>query len=123
MHVLTLSGEILEATDFFWGRPGELAFPGFVCCRSDSCGCNRAFSGAQSRKAGTVLTVLDASLTAGEVFSMCRASMDAGGWTALDDSHVQSLVDINLRAAARYAAGTLLRPHARGLDEWDFTPV
>ena len=122
MHVLTLSGKNPAAADFNWGRRGELAFAGFVCCNSDSCGCSRSFSGIDSARAGTVLEVVDdADLTRERVFALCRAGHDRQGWAGLKDSAIWLLVDQNVHTAAQHVPGTLLRPRHVSGNTWAFT--
>jgi len=124
MRVLTWSGKRPGAADFNWGRPGELAFAGFVCCNSDRCGCNRSFSGIDSSRSGTVLEVIDdTDLTRERVFAICRAGHDRQGWTTLKDDAIWFLVDQNVGTAAQHAPGTLLRPRHISGDTWDFTPA
>ncbi|KXO91027.1 Uncharacterised protein (plasmid) [Tsukamurella tyrosinosolvens] len=123
MHILTISDRTFDPRDFTWGQPGELAFPGMVCCNRDSCGCSRAFSGAITHKASTVLEVEDSALTRSEVLTACRDSMQDAGWTFLTDSDIAQIADTALDAAAVFTPGTLVRPRCTGDDEWTFAPV
>lgn len=123
MHILTISDQTRGARDFCWATPGELAFPGFVCCRGDGCGCSRAWHGAGSGKASTVLEVVDSPMTRDEVIAACKASFIAGGWTMLDDDDFASIADTMLKAAEVFNPGVLVRPRSAGEDDWTFDPV
>lgn len=123
MHVLTISAETPGPRDFSWATPGELAFPGFVCCRADSCGCSRAFSGADSHKASTVLEVVDSSMTRDDVLAACRKSMDDSGYTFFDDGDIATIADTMLKGAETFTPGVLVRPYSTGDDTWTFSPV
>lgn len=125
MHVLTLSGLTPAPDDFHWGEPGELAFPGLVCCSSAACGCNRAFAGIRSHKAGTVLRVVDAGpeLSRDQMFQECRDGHDSAGWTELPDDAIEALVELNVSTAVQCSPGTLLRPTYIGGGVWEFTAV
>lgn len=123
MHVLTLSGQTPAQDDFHWGREGELAFPGLVCCRSHECGCSRAFAGIETHQAGTVLRVVDSPMSRDGMLEACRHGMVAAGWSVLTEDDIAALVDQNVSAAVQHAPGALLRPHHAGGDAWLFETV
>jgi hypothetical protein len=68
-------------TEFCFVPEGEILFNNIsVCCKSDSCGCNRSLSGTTTFKATTTAKVAEVDMSDQELFELAANAGKESGW-------------------------------------------
>lgn len=81
---------------FNWCLPSEVVnIDGFVCCSSEACGCNRAFTGVFTRKGATQACVVEVEESTVKRIAASYGNEDAFNWL--------------LEAIQKYPENTVLR--------------
>ena len=70
-----------RAEDFSFVPEGEILYNTvIVCCRSDSCGCNRALSGTATPRATTIAQVSEVDINSDELFALAADVGEKSRW-------------------------------------------
>jgi hypothetical protein len=113
MNILTATADTQgqRRNDFNWMTEGEPVYLGMTCdgaTADDSCGCARAWSGMDSRKAGTTAKVIDdPDMTPEKFRAAYAASLDAAGW-GLDPADAAAMADEMIHIAAAFRPGMIV---------------
>jgi hypothetical protein len=95
--------------DFCWCDDGELVFFGSrECISPERCGCGRAFTGIDTRKATTTAKVLDIPMSEAGWVARYRES-HRKAWEEDDALGAELVASVVLGEAARYEEGSILR--------------
>lgn len=92
--------------DFRWTRPGELVGMGLGCCANPSCGCQRSFTGMETRKGTTTAIVVerDPSYVRGTVAQSTRSA-----FPGINVDSVLRKNDLLLDTVQRLSVGDIVR--------------
>ncbi len=109
--------------DYAWALDGELVYPPAVDCGAPDCGCGRSFVGMASACSTTTAMVVDrpdideADLSIALVDALHRQGWLDDGWTAANETIVDTIWDRMIAAAERFEEGTVLERRGDALVE------
>ena len=106
--------------DFCWGIEGEIAIPPAAVCDTPHCGCDRTYTGLNSRRASTTVMVRDVDLTLDDLIIACIPTLQTSGLSPDETiEYATDLITESADTANLHPVGTVLRMHFDGdIDDW-----